>query len=83
VSEARAAGVIIDGWWIRGQPAIDWIRARLRVDRESLGSTVETLASLHSVEQQVNLVVFPLGLPKPEQFQLGVVINRNMQKIPG
>jgi hypothetical protein len=83
VAEAKAAGFLIERWWWKGQPAIDWIKATLRVDRESLGATVEGLAGLHSAEQQVNLEVFPYGIPVPDVFHVGVEINRNLQKIPG
>jgi hypothetical protein len=83
VTEAKAAGFTIVRWWELGQPGPDWIKATLRVDRESLGATVEGLAALHSAEQQVSLEVFPYGLPAPDVFHVGVEINRNLQKIPG
>ena len=57
VGEVRAAGFIIDSWWWRGQPRIEAISAKLRVDRNSLGTMVEQLAGLHSAEQQVSLEV--------------------------
>ena len=83
VTEAKAAGILVDRWWQKGQPGIDWIKATLRVDRESLGSTLEGLVALHSAEQQVNLEVFPHGIPVPDWFHVGVEVNRNLQKTQG
>ena len=81
VEEARATGLRIVRWWWFGQPAIDQIIATLHVDRPALGPTVERLAGMHSSAMQVNLDVFPYGIPAPEFFHVNVAVKRNLQKL--
>jgi hypothetical protein len=83
VVDAREAGLKIVRWWWFGQPAIDQIIATFQVDRASLGSTVEQMASMQSNETQVNLEVFPYGIPAPDTFHVEVAVKRNLQKFPG
>jgi hypothetical protein len=83
VDEARASGLRIVRWWWYGQPAIDQIVATLQVDRPSLGPTVERLAGMHSGAMQVNLDVFPFGIPAPDFFHVNVAVKRNLQRLSG
>ena len=83
VEEARATGLRIVRWWWFGQPAIDQIIATLQVDRPSLGPTVERLAGMHSGAMQVNLDVFPYGIPAPDFFHVNVAVKRNLQRLSG
>ena len=66
-------------WWKYGQPAIDRVKATFDVKTRVAGEVIQSMLDAQGEELQVNLDVFPYGIPRPE----GVHINVLFERIPG
>jgi hypothetical protein len=67
-------------WWKYGQPAIDRIKATFEVSPRTAGEVIQSVLDAHGTELQVNLDVFPYGIPRPERVHINVLFERN---VPG
>jgi len=67
-------------WWKYGQPAIDRITATLDVGFQDAGQVIQNIINAHGKEIQVNLDVFPYGIPNPEGVRIDVVFERQVQQ---
>lgn len=65
----------IERWWKYGQPRIDRITATVNVtDVKVAGKLIEGLIGQHGPQHQIDVVVFPYGIPVLD----GVRFNVNM-----
>jgi hypothetical protein len=65
-------------WWLKGQPSIDFVRAKLHGPRAEAGALVDHLTGLQDERLQVAVEVFPFGTPRPEMAEVDVTIGRNL-----
>jgi hypothetical protein len=65
-------------WWKYGQPRIDAIRAILHVKEANLAAVVTDMMELNHDGVQATIEVFPLGIPKPDMFQVELKVNRGL-----
>ncbi|MGB7623082.1 MAG: hypothetical protein WBN92_12090 [Terriglobia bacterium] len=66
----------IERWWKYGQPQIDRIEATLNVTNVAdAGSLIDSLIAKSGAELQINLDVFPYGIPVVDGVRLEVNIN--------
>lgn len=70
---ADIKNIVIDKWWWKGQPAIDFIAGKFRIPKESVGDVIGTLLE---AEVPIELRVFPKGVVALEavdiQFRTGI-----------
>ena len=67
----------IERWWKYGQPQIDRIEATLNVTNvKEAGRVIDGLIAKTGAELQVNVDVFPYGIPVVDGVRLGVNINQ-------
>jgi hypothetical protein len=63
-------------WIIKGIPPIYEIEASLDIsDKENAGEVVQALIGLQAAGRQVDVSVFPYGIPFPDGVLLNVGIN--------
>lgn len=73
---------LFDDIWLRGQPKPDWVRVTATVDdAERCGTTIAAiLKRLQGINgHQPRIVVFPKGIPFPDQFEIDVQIGPHGQ----
>ena len=57
--------IVLERWWWKGQPAIDFIAGTFQVPRKQAGSIIDRLLD---TELQLELKAFPVGIPDPEKL---------------
>lgn len=63
----------VERWWWYGQPKIDLLRATFDVPSlEKAGGVVSDLLRQHGADRQIQLDVFPYGVPP---YPMGVKVN--------
>jgi len=65
---ARTQGVVFDGWWTHGKPAIEAVTGRLRVKPEVAGDIFRQLLTVDKVPLKVE--GFPLGIINPDLIEI-------------
>ncbi len=70
VSVVRSRGVKVVDWHILGQPAPEAVTGTIQVSAGSAASVIGRLVSLGSARLRPRLEVFPLGIPRPDIFNV-------------
>jgi hypothetical protein len=65
---SRSQGVKLQGWWIRGKPAIDVIHGVITVQPDRAGDVFNQLVMIDDLRLKVE--GFPLGIIDPDVIQM-------------
>lgn len=63
----RGQGVRLEGWWTRGQPAIDGVLGVVRVRPDQAGTIFQQLMNLPT---HIKVEGFPVGILNPDLVEL-------------
>jgi hypothetical protein len=80
IAQARES-YVINRWLWRGQPVFDHLIAEINVTEVSVaGAIVQNLVKLQNEQRQINVLVFPYGIPVFDGVRIGLEIEQAAAK---